>query len=159
VDFADSAISPSDFAPWVAVVISVASLLLTVIFWRITDRRSRTPVLIFVNDGSGWRIRNIGIGPALNVVVAKRHPRPDSDWGLVTNLPPIAKDAEVDISDWIGSAMVLAAQYQDLRDIEGAGKGRVYLTRCEDNISTIKANDRLPQSVSEKAEPIWTRMG
>ena len=40
---------------------------------------SKRPMLAFLYDGrAGWTIRNLGSGPALNIVVAQK--RPGGDW-------------------------------------------------------------------------------
>jgi hypothetical protein len=51
----------------VAVVIALGS------YWvaRQTDRRSRMPVLCIFGIKGGWRLENIGNGPALNIVIAQ----------------------------------------------------------------------------------------
>jgi hypothetical protein len=110
------------------------------------------PVLVFVNQGAGWGIQNIGNGPALNIVVAKKYRDKNGEWDLPTRIPPIAKDAGYSIADWIGPANVLGAQYQDTMDVDKFGRGRSYLTECADNVSVIKAKGVLPSETVKRAQ-------
>lgn len=51
---------------------------------------------MFVYSEDGWGLRNVGNGPALNVVVARKPP--GGEWFQPVRVPPLAKDAEFPIS-------------------------------------------------------------
>ena len=52
---------------------------------------ARRPVLVFEYDRAvGWILRNVGSGPALNVVVAQKHV--GGDWFNPVRIPPLSRD-------------------------------------------------------------------
>src|ERR1700733_5358698 len=60
---------------------------------------SRKPVLVFTYDGRrGWILKNVGSGPALNVIVAQCK---NNQWFNPVRIPPLAKDAEF-VPIWLG---------------------------------------------------------
>jgi hypothetical protein len=61
-----------------ATIIAVVSILVAVTTFALTylasvraERRGRMPVLVLLPDEHGWRLENIGGGPALNIVIAQ----------------------------------------------------------------------------------------
>jgi hypothetical protein len=55
----------------VAIVVSLLTFAWTYWASQRTERRARMPILVLFPDQSGWRLENIGNGPALNIVIAQ----------------------------------------------------------------------------------------
>jgi hypothetical protein len=71
-----------------AAIISGVSVLVAIsafVVARGAERRSRMPVLVLLPDPSGWCVKNIGNGPAVNVVIAQGR---GSGGGSVIELDP-----------------------------------------------------------------------
>jgi hypothetical protein len=65
-----------------AIVISTISLLLSLRQNRRTAKTGMRPILTFIFDEEkGWMIRNVGMGPALDIVICKLPVFP-AHWGL-----------------------------------------------------------------------------
>jgi hypothetical protein len=74
-----------------ALLVSVVTFALNYLHSRKSAVRARKPVLVFEYDGDvGWVLRNVGAGPALNIVVAQK--RVAGEWfiALVGLLLPSA---------------------------------------------------------------------
>ncbi len=116
------------FLAAVAILVSVCTFGLSFWFtWRASIAVKR-PVLVFVYDGSiGWLVRNIGGGPALNIVVAQR--RVGGEWFNPVRVPPFARDSEL-VLRWLGQVNTtgLGATYTDY-------EGRPYTSTCGDDLS------------------------
>jgi hypothetical protein len=119
---------PKDILSATAIVISICTFGLSFWFTVRSSIAAKRPVLVFVYDGStGWVLRNIGGGPALNVIVAQR--RVGGEWFNPVRVPPFAKDTEVVLS-WLGHVNTtgLGATYTDYED-------RSYTSTCGDDLS------------------------
>ena len=84
---------------------------------------ARRPVLaIEYEDGNGWHLRNIGNGPALNVIAAQK--RVGGDWFNPVRVPPIAASDSLHMK-WLGEVNTtgIGAIYEDF-------KGRTYTSTC-----------------------------
>lgn len=120
---------------------SIVSFLIGFRSARAVERRGRMPVLVFQYDGQrGWVLRNVGNGPALNVVVAKKHVQgPDRDtWFDAVRVPPLGRDSEL-LLKWLGHQgdFGLGALYDDfVADEEG---GRSYTSTCGNDLTQIHA--------------------
>jgi hypothetical protein len=67
-----------------ALALSLVSFVSTYQAGHEEDRRSRMPVLVFIYGArGGWTLRNVGNGPALNVLVAQKHVKGRSAWPVV----------------------------------------------------------------------------
>jgi hypothetical protein len=112
----------------VAIVVSVTTFGLSFWFnWRgaVAGRR---PVLVFDYDGSvGWAVRNIGNGPALNVIIAQK--RVGGEWFNPVRVPPLAKDVTM-VLPWLGHVNTtgLGATYTDYDE-------RDYTSTCGHDLS------------------------
>jgi hypothetical protein len=81
----------------ITVALSLTALVLSAVTFTLNYQQSRRsavltrkPVLVFEYDGdSGWILRNVGAGPALNVVVAQRKA---GKWFNAVRVPPLSKD-------------------------------------------------------------------
>ena len=104
---------------------------------RTAERRGRMPILVFQYDGArGWLLRNVGNGPALNVVVASKHVEGEhrGKWVDAVRVPPLSRDGEL-LLDWLGhyGGHGLGATYDDFLGSEGAS----YTTTCGNDLSQI----------------------
>jgi hypothetical protein len=111
-----------------AISVSVLTFALSFWFtWRSTVAAKR-PVLVLIYDGhAGWILRNIGGGPALNVVVAQK--KTGAEWFNPVRVPPLAKDTEFALR-WLGHVNTtdLGATYTDYED-------RAYSSVCANDLS------------------------
>jgi hypothetical protein len=143
-----------------AFFMSALTLGLSYRVWQLGDRRSRIPVLVFLLEPDrGWILRNVGNGPALNIVVARKASHGDSTWLDPTGVPPIARDGEV-VLDWLvpGSGLAaLGATYQDFVGADTSRPGRTYTAICEYSLSSVRPGRRLPAWTMEQIEPDWIR--
>lgn len=125
-------------------VISVASLALAFtsfatnfILNQRAAERARKPVLVFVDDPDEpcWVLRNVGNGPALNVLVAQRA---DGKWFSPVRIPPLSKDGVYALR-WLGKMSMtgLGASYADF-------EGRRYTSTLGGEVSHAYEGDRLP---------------
>jgi hypothetical protein len=83
----------SDILSAIAVVVSLVTFGLTHFHDRRLTVLGRRPVLVFEYDGSrGWILRNVGLGPALNPIVAQK--TVGGDWFNPVRIPPLAVGGE-----------------------------------------------------------------
>ena len=122
----------------IAIVVSLASLVLTL---RASERaalRARKPILVFEYGSEGWVLRNIGSGPALNVVVARSQPK--GSWFDPVRVPPLGGDDSVPLH-WCAHDNVnaLGARYDDY-------EGTSYTTTCGGDLSRVAEGDQIHPS-------------
>jgi len=121
-----------------ALVVSIGSCTLSYNLSRQSAVTSVLPVLVFQYDrNSGWSLRNVGSGPALNVLVAmKKDDR--ADWTQPMRIPPLSKDGQFSLQKWpfYGSARMLGATYFDVQQ-------RRYSTTCVNDVSSINEGNVL----------------
>lgn len=99
-----------------ALTVSATSFVLNYRHNRRSAILARKPVLVFEYDGEvGWTLRNVGSGPALNVIVAQH--RVGGDWFNPVRVPPLSRDGSFVLS-WLGHANStgLGATYSDAEE-------------------------------------------
>ena len=114
----------------IALVISVGSFGLSYNLSRDSAITSIRPVLVFQFDNTnGWSVKNIGNGPALDVIIAMKKGDKD-DWTQPLRIPPLAKNGEFNIDKWsfYKTARTLGATYSNIQD-------KVYSTTCTNDLS------------------------
>ena len=133
----------------IALIMSVTSVFSSVYFSRLGIKTNVLPALVFIyNVKAGWSLRNVGNGPALNVLVARRLSS-DSDWDLPTRIYPIGKGEEVSIP-WVGhNPKLLAVSYQDAHN-------RTYTSICDNDLTKIQEGKKLPEWDEGSIERIWS---
>lgn len=144
-----------------ALVVSAVTLGLTYRSWQVSDRRSRLPVLVFLDaPGKRWLLKNVGNGPALNIVVVKKLKHGDTTWTEPTRVSALARDQEIEMSWLVGTGFVavLGATYQDLVGADGKGRGRTFTTTCEYNINSVQVGERIPADVLSAGVADWIRV-
>jgi hypothetical protein len=144
-----------------AFFMSALTLGLSYRVWQLGDRRSRIPVLVFLLEPDrGWILRNVGNGPALNIVVARKASHGDAPWLDPTRVPPIARDGEL-VLGWLvpgNDVAVLGATYQDFLGADTSRAGRTYTAICAYSLSSVRPGRRLPAWSMDETEPDWIRL-
>ncbi len=113
-----------------ALVVSLVTFALNYRHTRQSAVLARKPVLIFEYDGQiGWILRNVGAGPALNVIVAQK--RVGGDWFNPVRVPPLSKDGRF-ILKWLDhvNSTGLGATYTDTEQL-------AYTSTCGNDLSKI----------------------
>jgi hypothetical protein len=119
---------PKTVLATLAILVSVLTFGLSFRFTRRASIAAKRPVLVFVYEGNtGWILRNIGLGPALNVIVAQKSI--GGDWFNPVRVPPFAKDTEF-VPEWLGHVNTtgLGAIYTDYEN-------RPYTSTCQNDLS------------------------
>lgn len=134
----------------VAILVSVTSLAIN--FWN--ARRSAIvagkPVLVFDFEGeSGWVMRNVGNGPALDVCVARKRPR--DEWFDPVRVPPLSKEGAFPLF-WCSHTNVhkLGVSYSDFG-------GRRYTSICGDDLTEVSDGNRLASWRREEIVAHWKK--
>jgi hypothetical protein len=146
-----------------ALVISVITFVLSYRATTAAERRSRLPVLVFVYDGDrAWLLRNVGNGPALNVIVAQKHTTGGhaDAWYNPVRVPPIARDAEFPLPwlDPVGD-FGLGATYQDFLSADVRGGGRVFTVTCGNDLNAVTPGRLFPRWAEQQVRPHWAPPG
>jgi len=139
---------PQTWFAGIAVLVSIVSL--WVALWTFVRSRvtSLQPVLVFTFDSrTGWLLRNIGNGPALDIIGAER-PK-DAGWSMPMRIPPLSPSAQVEVSP-LGHHNVpeLACSYRDI-------DGRCYTSVCEHDLTVVQKGRALPIWPEEQIERLW----
>ena len=137
----------------ISAVVAVGALTFTVLKGRYDQITAVKPALVFVYDGhSGWAIQNIGAGPALNVIVAKKEggiSSPTGAWIEPVRIPPLKKDGSFSLH-WVlhNNTHGLGATYQDIWD-------RFYTTTCGRDLNVIHRGLHLRAWSEEEIRVEW----
>jgi hypothetical protein len=112
-----------------ALVVSLVTFVLNYRHNRAQAALSRQPMLVFEYDDTGWVLRNVGYGPALNVIVAQK--RVGGEWFNPVRVPPLSKDGRLHLV-WLGHVndTGLGALYQDAAD-------DVFTSTCGNDLSKV----------------------
>jgi hypothetical protein len=113
-----------------ALVISIFTFALNYGHMQRTAPLNRKPVLMFEYAGDrGWVLRNVGSGPALNIIVAQNRVR--GEWFNPMRVPPLSKDGEV-VLKWLGHVNTtgFGATYTDSENF-------AYTSMCGNDLSSV----------------------
>jgi hypothetical protein len=121
--------------------VSMGAFAFTVFKGRYDQITGVKPALVFVYDhDSGWQIQNIGAGPALIIVVAKKEGgknSPAGTWIEPVRIPPLKKDGAFSLHwDPHNNTHGLGATYEDMW-------ARSYTTMCARDLNVIRRGLRL----------------
>ncbi len=135
-----------------ALLFSLVSFVL--FFWQSLHsfRAGIQPVLVIAYDScSGWVLRNIGPGPALNIVVAQK--RIDGEWFKPVRVPALAPQTQF-VFKWLDHVndTGIGASYEDF-------KGKVFSSTCEDDLSRIFVGRTLPDWAGREIDRHWNQKG
>lgn len=133
----------------VALIISVATFVVSFLTGQRAEIRGRKPVLVFVDDPAegSWVLRNVGNGPALNIVVAQRM---DGSWFNPVKVPPLGHETSFKLA-WLGRTndTGLGTTYVDF-------EGHAYTSTLGDEISRTFEGHRLPEWADDEVERYWS---
>ena len=127
----------SDWIALAAVVFSIVSFGFSFFLTARTSRASIRPVIALVYDNNiGWSIRNIGNGPALNVVVAQKPIK--SNWFRPVRVPPVSAGGEF-ILQWIGhdNDHGIGVYYEDFHE-------KAYSSTCGNDLTKMHKGNIFP---------------
>ena len=120
--------SASDIIAVVSVLVALVALVISYVTYRGALRAASRPVLVFSMVSTfRWEVRNVGGGPAIDVVIADV--RRDGDTESVTNCYSLAAGAASDLN-WLRAGHELAVLYTDVF-------GREFTTVCNGNTNRI----------------------
>lgn len=108
----------------------------------------RKPVLVFEYDGGlGWILRNVGNGPAMNVIVAQR--LKTGEWLNPVRIPPLGKDGQMAL-EWLDHVNTtgLGATYVDSEDV-------AYTSTCREDLSRVELGIRFGPWPDEQIGRHW----
>ncbi len=109
-------VSTSDVIATISAVLGMLALAISYLTYRGSLRAASRPVLIFSMVSTfRWELRNVGSGPAINVLVADI--RSDGETESTTNCYPVSPGAAIDLH-WIQAGNELAARYKDIYGVE-----------------------------------------
>lgn len=118
----------------VSAIISGLSLVVALLALGVASKSTiaaRKPVVVFEYDPQvGWRLRNVGNGPAINVRVAIRGKH--TEWTPPTSVPSLPTAAEYNLP-WVAklNAWMLGAQYTDFEGMHYTTVSQHDLNRFE----------------------------
>jgi hypothetical protein len=145
--------------PILAIAIALTSFIVNYLHSRDADRKSRMPVLVFeYTFDSGWLLRNVGSGPALNILVAQAPGgrfRPcdeeiDSGWKRPVRIPPLPRGGECSLH-WVAhiTKASLGATFTDF-------DGHAYTVTCRNDLSQVCSGRRMPEWNEEEIKRHWS---
>ena len=130
-----------------ALTISLISVFVSGYYSHLSIKTNIRPTLVFVYSQTGWSLRNVGSGPALNVLVAHKIPR-DTQWQKPTRVYPIRANDEVKIA-WVGHGpQALGVTYQDANNV-------VYTSICEDDLTKLYERNELSNWDEAEIIRVW----
>jgi hypothetical protein len=112
-----------DFISAAALIVSITAAAIVTRQTRKNSNLDRLPILIITWNGTKqlWSIRNVGRGPALNVIVAQRTEDDKNLWYNPVSVPAVPVGESFDL-EWLGSGPAffsLGARYSDFLDKAG----------------------------------------
>jgi hypothetical protein len=132
--------------PIVALIVSLAAVLVNYVGAQHRDVQAIRPVLVFEYQASGWTIHNVGAGPAMDVIFSRLR---GSEVHEHVRLPALAKDAQFPLhfakQDNIHR---FAVTYRDL-------DGRPYTSQSERDVSIAVSGFVAPRPVDSDVVPWW----
>ena len=140
-----------DWKQYVSVAAFVFSLVSFGFTYTLSTRSAVTsirPVLVFEYTAeTGWSVRNVGSGPAMNVLIAARTEGPD--WHQPVRVPALQRDGHFVLS-WIGHSNVrtLGATYMDIAD-------RQYSSTSTDDLSQTTEGNALKKWAESEITAHW----
>ena len=131
-----------------ALVLSVVAVSSSIYFSRVGLQTTVLPTLVFVyRNDQGWSLRNIGNGPAMNVVVSHQL-HGGVEWLEPTRLYPLPKGEETSIP-WVGhNPDKLGVFYSDAHN-------RMYTSIADEDLTTISPGRELPVWSESEILPVW----
>ena len=141
-------IKPELLISIIALVVAIVSTIISVYFSKLNIRTDIFPVLVLAYDPkNGWEIRNIGNGPAINIMVSHQE-HGETKWIKPTRIYPISKDGKVHLK-WVGyNPNKIAVTYSDIHKNN-------YTSITNDDLTEIKNGNKLPSWQEDEIIRIW----
>lgn len=135
---------------FVALILSIVATVSSIYFSNIGMKTNVLPSMAFVYENvKGWSVRNVGNGPALNVIIAHQNQGTDT-WIAPTRLYPVPKDETVHIR-WVGlKPSKLMAIYTDVQN-------RSYITITDKGHTVIQRGTPSMSWQENEIKNIWER--
>ena len=136
----------------VPLIISGLSLGVSFLSFHLTAVRSIKPVLtIEYRNDTGWSLRNVGNGPALNVIVAQRHS--EGEWFNPVRVSSLAHDSETRLH-WLDHTNIkwIGATYTDI-------DGRQYSSMTSEDLTTVQTGNAFPHWREQDIQKPWQGEG
>lgn len=132
----------------IALIVAILSFVLP--FWHSwrSHKAEIRPILVFLYDmEKGWHIRNVGDGPALNVLVVRRQLQ--GQWLEPVRVPPVSSGDSLQLR-WMKYTNTdqLGVSYQDF-------EGRPYSSVCRKDLTDIEDGNVLPRFNAESIQAHW----
>lgn len=131
-----------------ALTVSVGTFALGYLQSERSEELQRRPILVFQYDGAqGWSVKNVGNGPAVNVVIVGSEL--GSTWSDPVRTPPIASGGEIQLR-WLTSPNLdkLGAVYSGIT-------GSSYNTACDDDLNSFDQVNGMSNWPAGGARPMW----
>jgi hypothetical protein len=144
--------------PLIAILVSITSFAVNYWHTRQTDITSRKPVLVFeYREDQGWVLRNVGMGPAMNILVAIAPGGPmrtcteekASGWVRPVRVPPLPSDGVFGLH-WAAhiAKSSLGATYTDY-------DGRPYTSTCRNDLTQTCKGRQMPEWAEVDIQRHW----
>ena len=140
--------TPSNIISALALTLACASFGYTVIATKGARISASKPVVVFEYSGSnGWSIKNVGNGPALDVVVSIR--ASNGAWENPVRVPPLGADSSIKLM-YLAHTNVesLGARYADTNK-------RVYSSIVEKDQTQILEGNHFPEWSEAQVVALW----
>ena len=134
----------------IALVLSLIATVSSIYFSNLGLKTNVLPTLVFIyNSANGWSVKNVGNGPALNVIIAHQN-HGANKWQAPTRLYPLAAGDKIHIK-WVGrSPNKLMATYADVHN-------RNYTSLTDEDLTTIESKSPLIFWDETEISKIWER--
>jgi hypothetical protein len=144
----EGGMTPEVIISIVALVVAILSFALP--FWHSwrSHKAEIRPILVFLYDtDKGWHIRNVGDGPALNVLVVRKQPQ--GQWREPVRVPPVSSGDSFQLR-WMKHTNTdqLGASYEDFEK-------RPYSSVCRKDLTDIDDGNILPRFEPETITAHW----
>ena len=113
---------------------------------------SRKPILVIEYTGdTGWHLRNIGNGPALNILIAQKRVGISGSeaWFNPVRIPPLGKRGTFHMK-WLGHVNTtgIGAVYEDFR-------GKTYSSTCGNDLVKLYVGNQLASWQEQEIGRHW----
>ena len=133
-----------------ALFVSIGSFGLSYNLSRESAVTAIKPVLVFqFDDENGWSVKNVGNGPALDVIVAMKKDD-KTDWSQPMRIPPLARNGTFNLKKWDAytNARTLGVRYRNIQE-------KIYSTTCTNDLSKTHESNVLPSWSDKEIKRHW----
>ena len=138
----------SEWIAIIAVIFSIISFAMSFILSARSSKAAIRPVIVIIYSAEqGWLVRNVGNGPALNLVVALKNL--SGVWLKPVRIPPMSASGEF-ILTWIGheNDHGIGVYYEDFQ-------GHGFTSSCSNDLTRIAKGSLFPEWKDEHIGRHW----